>query len=365
MTTVHDVGRFYTHHDGIGASHLALSWKGRVRYTVPRDRAAQKACWEIFRPGPLGLAFRSMARLPRIFGSANCVEGVQIERIRQEIGTEAGQSCCRAGAAGPWSKDTIVLLDSHQPIPLYFAKAGVGDDVNMLLENEAKWLRRLGDQPDFAGHVPRLLAHHAGKDLCFVVQQALSGETDFNLGAAQLNFLRKLQGASLKEMRFEESVLYRTLCSRTSDLEGLLPAPWSIRIEGAISRICKSLSNSHVPAVIAHNDFTPWNIRVIGDRCAVFDWEYAAEEQLPLFDPLHFALLPMALKQRPAEKMKQRMLEIVQLGQKWFGLKMCEQAHTQALAYLINVCTLYLWSFRGNYKPDPIVESYGRLIDLL
>jgi hypothetical protein len=83
------------------------------------------------------------------------------------------------------------------------------------------------------------------------------------------------------------------------NLSGLLTAAWSRRIEKAMLRIEQSLAGPPIPLVVAHNDFTGWNTRIERGVAKVFDWEYANDEQLPLFDPLHFALAPMALHGGP------------------------------------------------------------------
>jgi hypothetical protein len=360
---VDEVSRFYTAQGQSDGTHLALRWKGLVRYTVPRERAGQHACWRLFKPGRLEIPMRAMAGLPWLLGSVACVESENLTIIRKAIGKEAGLSSCRAGAPGPWSKDTILLLDKRTAKPLYLVKAGAGEAVDALLQNEADWLRSLREEPSLVDHIPGLVAHRSGKDLCFVVQSPVSGKLDFKLGKLQLDFLRKLQRYSLQPMRYEDSALYRTICSRLADLNGLLTEAWSIRIEKAMLKLKQSLSGSPVLFVSAHNDFTPWNVRLQDNVAYVFDWEYAAAERLPLFDPLHFALLPMALQRRPAVKIVQKMNEALQVCQDCFGNELCSHAQTQALAYLVNVCILYLWGARMEPGPHPVLESYADVID--
>jgi Phosphotransferase enzyme family len=360
---VNDVNRFYQAQGNLIGTHLALRWKGRVRYTVPREIVGQQTCWRIFRPGMLGIPLRTLARMPWLLNSANCTEGAQFVHIRAAIGREAGLSCCRAGAAGPWSKDTILFLNKKTGAPLYFAKAGVGAEVNSLLKNEADWLRKLGNETDLAKHIPEFVAHGSEEDICFTVQCPVTGEIEFSLGAAQIEFLLKLQRISLQPMRYEDSGLCRTLTSRFAGLSGLISEAWSIRIDKAMQRIEKSLSDSSMLFVTAHNDFTPWNIRVQHGCAYVFDWEFAANEQLPLFDPLHFVLLPMVLRGISTDKMVKRVNETLRLCQDWFGKEACNEMQAQVLAYLVNLCTLYLWSNRGNSESSPVLESYARMID--
>jgi len=360
---VDEVSRFYTAQDRSDGTHLSLRWKGRLRYTVPRGWAGQRACWKLFKPGMLGIPMRAKTTLPRLLGSVACVESENLAIIREAIGKEAGLSSCRAGSPGPWSKETILLLDKKTTKPLYLVKAGAGEAVDSLLRNEADWLGTLGGRATLVEHIPELVAHRSGTDLCFVVQHAVAGNLDFRLGAAQLEFLFKLQRSSLQSMRFEDSTLYRSLISRLADLKGHLTDAWSERMEKAMLKITESFSHAPVLFVAAHNDFTPWNIRIENGRASVFDWEYAANEQLPLFDLLHFYLLPMALKSRPTGEMLERMQDTLQLGRQWLGAERCYAAKTQALAYLMNVCTLYFWGARWHSIAHPLFESYAQMID--
>jgi len=136
-------------------------------------------------------------------------------------------------------------------------------------------------------------------------------------------------------------------------------------VVSVMRRMEEALSGAPILMTAAHNDFTAWNIRVDGGVARVFDWEYACEEQLPLFDPLHFVLMPMALKREPTAKMMQKLHETLAICESWFGREECLAAETQALAYLTNLCTLYLWSQCGRSAGDPVLDSYARVIDCI
>lgn len=359
---VDEAGRFYRVSEPSAASHLALRWKGRTRFTVSRDARARQACWKLFQPGRIELPLRAMARLPRLFGTVSCVEGERLALIRKAVGGEAGASCCRTGAPGPWSKDTILLLN-HSAEPLLIVKAGGGEAVDRLLRNEAEWLRTLRDLPQLADHVPEIVAHQSGSDLSFVAQSILPGQTGFELVEPHLIFLRKFQEFSRRSMRYEESRLYLNLQARMKELDGLLTEAWSARLEKAMRRIAESLSGAPILMTAAHNDFTPWNIRIQGGVARVFDWEYAEQEQLPLFDPLHFALMPMALNREPPAKIIRKMRKTLASCESWLGKEPSSKGETQALAYLINLCTLFLWADRGQCTQHPTIISYAHLID--
>ena len=356
------IGCLYDTQDRRSATHLALRWRGRVRYLVPRDRGAQQACWSTFRPGLIGLPLRAMASLPRLFGAAGCAEAPALDALRKTLGPPAGLTCCRTGTQGVWSKDTVLFLDGESR-PYCVVKAGVGREVGALIENEAVWLQKLRNEITLAESVPALIAHRSGADLCFVAQSVLFGEVPFSLEGPHFTFLKNLREHSLQFKSYGESKLCQTLNTRFRNLSGMLTEVWSNRIEKALRRIEDSLFDARVPLAAAHNDFAPWNTRLRGNRLSVFDWEYAADEQFPLFDPLHFALMPMALKGRASAKIAQTMTETLNLCTQRIGIEQCLHAETQALAYFVNLCTLYLWADRGACTKHPPVVRYGELID--
>jgi hypothetical protein len=360
---VDKAGRFYKAQDRSIGTHLALRWSGRDRFIVPRAAAAQRVCWRIFHPGWQELPLRAMAHVQSLLGAECCGEDEKMAAIREALGKEAGVSCCRIGTPGIWSKDTILFLHKQTNEPMYIVKAGMGRAVDLLLQNEADWLHTLREQATLADHIPALIAHRSGADFSFVAESPLPGKPDHRLGELHFAFLRKFQEYSRRTIRYEESKLYRNLHARLKDLDGLLTEAWSIRIEKAMRRIEQSLSGSSILFVAAHNDFAPWNIRVERGVARIFDWEYADDEQLPLFDPLHFVLMPMALKRRPAAKIDQSMRETIALCRQQLGEEFCLEARAQALAYMLSLCTIYLWGVRGESNAHPVFDRYACMID--
>ena len=160
--TVDKTGQFYRVPDHEIGTHIALRWKNRVRFILPRDAAGQKTYWKTFHPGWFEFPLRAMAFMPRSLGSVCCVETDNLASIREAIGTDAGLSCCHSGAPGIWSKDTILLLDRKTAEPLYIVKAGFGEAVGTLLLNEANWLQSMRAVATLADNVPGLVAHRIG-----------------------------------------------------------------------------------------------------------------------------------------------------------------------------------------------------------
>ena len=346
-------------------THLALRLRGRIRYIVPRQAAERAACWETFRPGRVEIPFRLMARLPRLSGASDCVEGVRLAAIRQELGHDAGVSCCRAGGGGVWSKQTLLFASRSKDQPYYLVKVGAGPIDDRFLRNEAEWLCALRSSTALAGHIPEMIAHQSGTEICFLAQRALPGDVSFSLGAPHFDFLRKLHGYSLRKMDFGESVLRQNLLERISALDGALPGAWSARLRIGMQKVDRALSGSLQLVTAAHNDFTPWNIRLQHGRAYVFDWEFAAHEQLPLFDPLHFVLMPRALKGAPAGEILRRLSHALALCRRFLGADWCAMAEVQALAYFLNICTLHLRDDASVHRTDPVMSCYADVIDHL
>lgn len=358
-------GHLYQGESAATATHLALNWRGRLRFVVPRNRAAQRATWQMFRPGRIRIVFEPMTRLPRLLGAGRCSESAQIASIRTKIGLETGFSCCRTGAGGPWSKDTLLLLDEKANEPLCFAKTGAGAAIDRLLQNEADWLRRLRDETALAGHVPALVAHCSAEDFHFLVQSPVCGSSSFSLGEPHFDFLRKLQAYSERPVRYQDSILHHSLHARMDDLDGLLPTEWSERISKATRKIEAALGTSSAPFVAAHNDFTPWNTRLRNGIVSVFDWEFAAHEQLPLFDPLHFAMSPLARQNKSRHEIIRAMDATILSSRRSLGVERCNHPEIQALAYMVNLCTLYMWADRGTRNSHPMLVSYAGIVDTI
>lgn len=198
-----------------------------------------------------------------------------------------------------------------------------------------------------------------------MAQSVLPGHSDFALGEPHFAFLRKFHAYSRRSLRWEESRLSLNLQERLRDLAEMLSPDWSVRIPNAMRRLEKSFSAEPVAMTAAHNDFTPWNIRIQDGVARIFDWEYACQEQLPLFDPLHFVLMPMALARRPKEAMLAQMHKTLQLCSQRLGSEAACQPRAQALAYLMNLCTLYLWGARHTPGPNLVLAGYAQLIDQL
>ncbi len=306
-----------------------------------------------------------MARFPRLGGAGGLVEGTRMAAIRQVLGQDAGTSSCRAGGGGVWSKLTLVFPSRSKDQRRYLVKAGAGAIDNRFLCNEAEWLRALRSHPQLAGQIPEMIAHQSGRDLCFLAQPAFPGDISFDIGAPHFDFLRKLHDYASCKKDFGDSALRRNLLQRINAVDGALPEAWSARLRNGIQKVDEALSGRPLLMTAAHNDFTGWNIRLLHGHAHVFDWEFAAHEQLALFDPLHFVLMPRALEAGPTGPFLKRISQVLSLCRRFLSAECCAMPEVQTLAYLLNVCTLHLRDDASVHRTDPAMHCYGDLIDHL
>ena len=63
--------------------------------------------------------------------------------------------------------------------------------------------------------------------------------------------------------------------------------------------------------------------------------------------------------------MMQKMRQTLECCETWLGPEERRAAETQALAYLINLSTHYLWFLHGESNVHPVLKSYAPIIDEL
>jgi hypothetical protein len=75
--------------------------------------------------------------------------------------------------------------------------------------------------------------------------------------------------------------------------------------------------------------------------------------------------MPMALRSRPTSQLIQSMHNTLMLSQKQLGAEPCYKPETQALTYMVNICTLYLWGDPRRSVSHPALACYALAIDYL
>ena len=89
------------------------------------------------------------------------------------------------------------------------------------------------------------------------------------------------------------------MSARLSAVRPVLSARHVGLFEEAIAKLEELFAVDALPAVVAHRDFVPWNIRHDGGKLFIFDWEYATDGYTPTYDVFHYCLMPIVLRRPP------------------------------------------------------------------
>jgi hypothetical protein len=207
--------------------------------------------------------------------------------------TEAPQLAFLIGTPGPYQKASMLMM-SPRGEPLSLVKIALGDSASAMVRSEAAWLANLNKYDALAGNVPQLLrASRAGNGYDYIAQSIVGGRPCSGaFTAAHADFLRRLGAIECHAQPFATAPVAGVLRGNWRQLAPQLTAAQLDLLSPALADCMALLSTWHGPFVISHGDFAPWNIRVDNCEVHVFDWEYGAGGMPPLFDLLHFHLLP-------------------------------------------------------------------------
>ena len=107
-------------------------------------------------------------------------------------------------------------------------------------------------------------------------------------GEQQEDFLKELEAATRRRMRFEESDYYRTLKSLLAHMDWLPASVDASWVNSMVSNLLTRYCGQWVEYSAYHADFTPWNMFIESGQLFVFDWEYAQRSYPPCLDKYHF-----------------------------------------------------------------------------
>jgi len=219
---------------------------------------------------------------------------------RAEVSADDLVLVMRAGGEFVQNKVSWLVFLSQSPELRWVAKVPRNPAMAGALRQEHDALRLLADDSvrSSAIALPRALMWDERDGFPVLVQTALDGES--------LNSLAR---------RSEYPELSRRLGATLSEFAGSPPATqeaewWPVLVEPWLERLSQALAvfgemelapavrdalsgMDALPLVWCHNDCTPWNAVMEGDRLGLFDWEDGIEEGLPLVD-LVYLLANMA-----------------------------------------------------------------------
>jgi hypothetical protein len=349
------------------ASHRAVSDLRRTRFIVPVQRKLASLGLATFLPAGKRLAMQAMESLTMRSSPAPAWlrETELLHELKHVVGNPQAVTIARIGTPGPYTKNTVLFMGPEGE-PLAIAKVGTTDAAAALLCNEARWLQRMAQTP-LAVQVPGLLQITERASACVLLESAGVGEPGGGRRPQpeHIHFLAQLQQVAASRPAFDGSRMQSALHQGVASLHGKLSDPWRRRATDTLTVIERELGSAPVPMVAAHRDFAGWNMLETADRLLVFDWEFAREEYAPLYDLLHYHLMPIAVRKdvsvgRARSALRSVMAEAASLPE---GALKCHGAAAQMLAYLLDVCLFYLESNDGDDRGDMVVLRYGKLID--
>lgn len=295
--------------------------------------------------------------------AAPYAETALMAQVRMLANQPEAPSMISLGTPGPYNKQTILFLDAEgQPVSV--AKISATQAAGVLVAREAEWLRWLQGVQALSGTVPRLLAESSLGEVHVLVQSSFCGEAvSSDLRPAQLRFLARLHQASRQKATYSESPMRDAMQRRLEALSSTLSPAWLQRSERILAHLDARFATVTLPLVLAHRDFSAWNMRRHQEEVFVFDWEYASLGYIPMYDLFHYLLMPIA--QRRAVSSAQARQLVAEAERRYrAGIAPDSFApDVQFLAYLLDLCLFYLESNGGRDEGDRIVARYGSLID--
>ncbi|MCA9468492.1 MAG: phosphotransferase [Nitrospira sp.] len=290
-----------------------------------------------------------------------------MESLKTRIGDQTFKTAVSIGTPGPYSKNTILFLN-HQAEPCLLAKIANTQGAKTLLSNEVQWLKHLSTRENLRHSVPRFIADLRSDGTYVLVQSICQGNwTGRTLSSAHITFLATFQGMGEVSPKgcYTTSTMRNCMNKRLNHIQHRITPEWFSRLTHGLRLVECELQSERIIIVPAHRDFAPWNLKLHNNSVSAFDWEYASDGYLPLYDIFHFLLMPITLKhQIPFHRIpfliSQARNHGAFLGNADF--KTC-RADIQLLAYLLDVCLFYLESNQGRHQGDFVVTTFGRYID--
>lgn len=350
------------------ATHFSYRDTQRIRYILPNEKKLAQTALEFFLPTQKRLMLIGKRLLhPRrtivekFFYRADKL----LDTVKNLADFREVEVAISIGTPGPYSKNTILLLD-NKARPLAVAKHGTSLAAINLLQNEAIWLGKLALHENMRGATPSLITAGEISGGFIVVQTVVKGKSvkhqDMTL---ILSFLQMLQSSGDQSIDFLHSVMLRNMENRLERIRLTLTSQWRVRAEQSIDLLKSGFLKLPCKTMVAHRDFSPWNMYVTNKGIYVFDWEYASDGYVPLYDIVHFLLMPFAVKQKLSIKKVEETFRVIMdwCCKKHLSPHSPESIKLQTLAYMLDLCLFYLDSNNGDDTGDGVVANYAKLID--
>lgn len=280
--------------------------------------------------------------------------------LAQILGVGSVRLALSTGTPGVYNKATgLVMAESGQI--LGYAKMAGESLAQDSLRNEVRTLRRLERLDAVRAQVPSVLGtlRHGSAEVV-VTSPGPRHPAGTAFSPAHISFLRAIQQATGRTVRFGESLMWRSMLVEHAAVRDRVPPEWRSRLASAIAELEAGLCRCTLRMALAHRDLTPWNTRRLNDgRLYAFDWEFAREEYSPWYDYFHFHLMgSLLVKRTPSVRAAAGWVERART----FGGPRTELLF---LAYLLDVALFYLGRrvVHGEDQDDAVLRFAADLLD--
>lgn len=350
------------------ATHVAYPHGATARFALPvsagfGDRAVQ---FLTTKRGRTALAGQRVAGWFKQTPSPWLAAASTLREVAAFAGFDPALSTVSAGTPGPYNKPSVLFMtDGGEPVAI--AKV-TGSEVNRaLLRNEGAWLERWERAGVLTGHRPSKIKIGEAGGVLVLLQTVGSGPVlrlHAPLRQGHLEILSAVQSSCAEPVPFLGSDMHKAMHRRFAACGDALDHVWRERLDRALAILDAGLAHADVPMVPAHRDFVPWNMRRTKSGLFVFDWEYASDGCVPLYDLYHYVLMPRTVRRSLSVADARRAIGTVRGAAIRLpdGAAKAQRAALQLLAYLLNLCLDYLEANRGR-DVGPARRRYGVLID--
>jgi hypothetical protein len=346
------------------ATHRDCADLRRVRFILPKSYQLASQTLSFFLPSLKATVLETCYRLPGLTGNRSYAESQLLQQIRAAGCMFDAAAAASIGTPGPYTKNCVLFIAPNGRY-LAIAKVACSAPARKLLTNEARWLQALSSEPTMRPFIPQSFQRADLTSAVAIFQRpGIGAFVTGPIRQTHLQLLSNLQELAGDHQEFHSSVMRENLRVSLESVAAKLSERWLERAMNALHVLDDRLQ-SPMPMVNAHRDFVPWNMRQREQGIFLFDWEYASEQYLPLYDLFHYIVMPMVLKNRISTSQIKRILgEVTELGLLLRrGKEKVSQPDVQLLAYLLDRALLHVVSNDGSTEGDRVVERYGELLD--
>lgn len=348
------------------ASHFAYPATNAPRFFLPLQKQAANAGLLFFLSTKKRIALAARHLTSRLLGHAKAcaLETELLTQVKAFACHPSAFSIVSVGTPGPYNKHTVLLVDANG-FPLSLAKVASTPAAVTLLENEAHWLTYLGGSNNLKDRIPDFAGSQHFSSGSFVLLQSIGigSQAGNPLQEEHVRFINDLHEFGSVSRSYLASDMRKAMYARLEKVGANLSSAWSSRAEKSLKILDEQLVGAELPMLAAHRDFAPWNTRQTAHGLFVFDWEYASEDYVPLYDLFHYVLMPAASRKDLTTSDARAALRTILAFEQLLGENKTTMADFQLLAYLIDLCLFYLDSNNGRDIGDKIVYRYATLID--